>query len=129
VSPELVAAIGGLITAAGAVITGILATRSKVKLDDIATLHARIDELEADLAAEREARDRDAEQYRARHAAVIADHERELAELKERLHERDRTINHLDRVVLALRTYVARARKALLDSGITPPADIDGMND
>ncbi|QFG13459.1 membrane protein [Gordonia phage Powerball] len=128
-SPELIAAIGGVITAFGAVITGVLATRSRVKLDDIATLHARIDELDADLAAEREARDRDADQHRARHAAVIADYERELADLKERLRQRDRTINHLDRVVLALRTYVARARKALLDSGITPPADIDGMND
>lgn len=128
-SPEFIAAIGGLITATGAVVTGVLATRSKVKLDDIATLHARIDEREADLAAEREARDRDAEQHCARHAAVIADYERELACLRERLRQRDRTINHLDRVVLALRTYVARARKALLDAGITPPADIDGMND
>ena len=37
-SPELVAALAGLITATGAVITGIFATRSKVKLDDIAKL-------------------------------------------------------------------------------------------
>ncbi|QFG08086.1 hypothetical protein SEA_PCORAL7_25 [Gordonia phage PCoral7] len=129
ISPDLLAALGGLTTAAGAVVTGVLATRSKVKLDDLAKLHARIQELEEDLAEEREARDRDADQHRARHAAVIADYEQELADLKERLRQRDRTITHLDRVVLALRTYVARLRHRLADNEIDLPDEPEGMND
>lgn len=128
-SPELIASFGGLLAAIGALVTGVLATRSKVKLDDIAKLHARIEELEADLAKEREARDRDNDQARARHSQIIADYEAELAELKERLRQRDRTIGRLDHVVLALRTYVARARRKLVDNEIDPPAEVEGMND
>ncbi|WP_288337828.1 hypothetical protein [Gordonia hongkongensis] len=128
-SPELIASFGGLLAAIGALVTGVLATRSKVKLDDIAKLHARIEELEADLSKEKEARDRDADQYRAKHSRIIADYEAELAELKERLRQRDRTIGRLDHVVLALRTYVARARRKLVDHEIDPPAEVEGMND
>lgn len=128
-SPELIASFGGLLAAIGALVTGVLATRSKVKLDDIAKLHARIEELEADLSREKEARDRDADQYRATHSRIIADYEAELAELKERLRQRDRTIGRLDHVVLALRTYVARARRKLVDNEIDPPAEVEGMND
>ena len=128
-SPELIASFGGLLAAIGALVTGVLATRSKVKLDDIAKLHARIEELEADLSREKEARDRDADQYRAKHSRIIADYEAELAELKERLRQRDRTIGRLDHVVLALRTYVARARRKLVDHEIDPPAEVEGMND
>lgn len=128
-SPELIASFGGLLAAIGALVTGVLATRSKVKLDDIAKLHARIEELEADLAKEKETRDRDADQYRAKHSRIIADYEAELAELKERLRQRDRTIGRLDHVVLALRTYVARARRKLVDNEIDPPAEVEGMND
>jgi len=129
VSPELIASFGGLLAAIGALVTGVLTTRSKVKLDDIAKLHARIEELEADLSREKEARDRDADQYRAKHSRIIADYEAELAELKERLRQRDRTIGRLDHVVLALRTYVARARRKLVDHEIDPPAEVEGMND
>lgn len=128
-SPELIASFGGLLAAIGALVTGVLATRSKVKLDDIAKLHARIEELEADLVKEREARDRDNDQARAKHSQTIADYEAELAELKERLRQRDRTIGRLDHVVLALRTYVARARRKLVDNEIDPPAEVEGMND
>lgn len=128
-SPELIASFGGLLAAIGALVTGVLATRSKVKLDDIAKLHARIEELEADLSREKEARDRDADQYRAKHSQTIADYEAELAELKARLRQRDRTIGRLDHVVLALRTYVARARRKLVDNEIDPPAEVEGMND
>lgn len=128
-SPELIASFGGLLAAIGALVTGVLTTRSKVKLDDIAKLHARIEELEADLSREKEARDRDADQYRAKHSRIIADYEAELAELKERLRQRDRTIGRLDHVVLALRTYVARARRKLVDHEIDPPAEVEGMND
>ncbi|AXH50491.1 hypothetical protein SEA_RUTHY_28 [Gordonia phage Ruthy] len=128
-SPELIASFGGLLAAIGALVTGVLTTRSKVKLDDIAKLHARIEELEADLVKEREARDRDADQARAKHSRVIADYEAELAELKERLRQRDQTISHLDRVVLALRTYVARARRRLIDNEVDVPEEVEGMND
>ncbi|WP_207842616.1 hypothetical protein [Williamsia soli] len=128
-SPELIASFGGLLAAIGALITGVLATRSKVKLDDIAKLHAKIDDLEADLAEEKKARDRDADQYRAKHSQTIADYEAELAELKERLRQRDQTIGHLDRVILALRTYVARARRKLIDREIELPDEVEGMND
>ncbi|QIN93616.1 hypothetical protein SEA_DUMPSTERDUDE_28 [Gordonia phage DumpsterDude] len=128
-SPELIASFGGLLAAIGALVTGVLTTRSKVKLDDIAKLHARIEELEADLVKEREARDRDADQARAKHSRIIADYEAELAELKERLRQRDQTISHLDRVVLALRTYVARARRRLIDNEVDVPEEVEGMND
>lgn len=128
-SPELIASFGGLAAAIGALITGILATRSKVKLDDIAKLHAKIEGLETDLDQEKKARDRDADTARARHSQTIADYEAELAELKERLRQRDQTIGHLDRVVLALRTYVARARRKLVDREIDLPEEVEGMND
>ncbi len=128
-SPELIAALAGLVTAMGAVITGVLATRSRVKLDDIATLHKKIADLEEDLDQERAARDRDAASCRAKHDRLIADHEEQLAGLRARLRERDRTINHLDRVILALRTYVARARKALVGAGVEVPDPVEGMDD
>jgi predicted nucleic acid-binding Zn-ribbon protein len=129
VSPELIASFGGLLAAIGALITGVLATRSKVKLDDIAKLHAKIDELETDLTEEKKDRDRDADTARAKHSQTIADYEAELAKLKERLRQRDQTIGHLDRVILALRTYVARARRKLVDHELELPAPVDGMDD
>lgn len=128
-SPELVASLGGLVVALGTLITGILATRSKVKLDDIAKLHARIEELEKDLANEKAARDRDADEARARHSRTIADYETELADLKERLRERDMQITALDRMVLKLRTYVARLRRKLVDNEIELPDEPEGMDD
>ena len=128
-SPDLIAAMGGLLTATGAVITGILATRSRVKLDDIAKLHSKIAELEEDLEEEKAARESDGAAHRARHATVIADYEEQLAVLNERLRQRNQAINHLDRVVLALRTYVARARRALVAADVEVPAEGEGMND
>lgn len=128
-SPELIASFGGLLAAIGALVTGVLATRSKVKLDDLAKLHARIAELEEDVADEKAARDRDADQSRARHSQTIADYEAELADLKERLRQRDKTINHLDELVLALRTYVARLRHRLVDNEIELPAKPEGVDD
>lgn len=128
-SPELIAALAGLVTATGAVITGIFATRSKVKLDDMAKLHATIDELEADLAEEKAAREADDSMHRARHNRIIADYEERLDVLNERLRQRDQTINHLDRVVLALRTYVARARRALVAADVEVPEQVEGMDE
>lgn len=128
-SPELIAALAGLVTASGAVITGIFATRSKVKLDDMARLHATIDELEANLAEEKAAREADNSMHRARHNRIIADYEERLDVLNERLRQRDQTINHLDRVVLALRTYVARARRALVAADVEVPEQVEGMDE
>lgn len=128
-SPELIAALAGLVTATGAVITGIFATRSKVKLDDMAKLHATIDELEADLAEEKAAREADDSMHRARHNRIIVDYEERLDVLNERLRQRDQTINHLDRVVLALRTYVARARRALVAAHVEVPEKVEGMDE
>ena len=128
-NPELIAALGGLTTATGAVITGIFATRSKVKLDDIARLHKRIGELEQDLVDERAARESDGAANRTKHTAMIADYEAQIAALGDRLRQRDQTINHLDRVVLALRTYVARARRTLVGAGVEPPESVEGMDE
>lgn len=128
-SPELIASFGGLLAAIGALVTGVLATRSKVKLDDIAKLHKRIEELEADLAEEKAAREADDSMHRARHNRIIADYEERLDVLNERLRQRDQTINHLDRVVLALRTYVARARRALVSAGLEVPEKVEGMDE
>lgn len=128
-SPELIASFGGLLAAIGALVTGVLATRSKVKLDDIAKLHAKIEELEADLGEEKRNRDLDADQYRAKHSQTIADYEAELTELRDRLRQRDQTIGRLDRVVQALRTYIARARRQMIDREIALPDEVEGMND
>lgn len=126
-SPELIAAFATLLTASGTIIVGVLATRSKVKLDDIARLHEQIDELKADLAAEKTARDEDAAKNEERHNRTIAVYEQRLAAAEERLASRDRTINRLDLLVLALRTYVARLRRALVDNEVEVPTEPDGM--
>ena len=128
-NPELIASFGGLLAAIGALVTGVLATRSKVKLDDIARLHAKIDELEADLADEKAAREADDSMHRARHNRIIADYEERLDVLNDRLRQRDQTINHLDQVVLALRTYVARARRALVAAHVEVPEKVEGMDE
>ncbi|WP_037183848.1 hypothetical protein [Rhodococcoides fascians] len=119
--PNLLAAIGGVITATGVVATGFLSTRSKVKLDDIASLQTKLDNARTELDAERKARTEDRVEMQTRHDGEIASLERRVAMLTAQIEERDRAINHLDRIVLALRTYVARLLRVFADRDELPP--------
>jgi predicted RNase H-like nuclease (RuvC/YqgF family) len=120
-NPDLIAAIGGVITASGLVLTGILGTRSKVKLDDIDRLNVELDEARDDLAKEREERVIDRASQKARHDAEIAHMEGRVETLTRQLDERDRTINKLDRLVLVMRTHVAKLSRKIVDLGDEPP--------
>lgn len=119
--PNLLAAIGGVIIATGTVATGFLSTRTKVKLDDIASLQQKLNTANEKLDAERHARDEDRADLQARHDGEIASLERRVAMLTAQIEERDRAINHLDRIVLALRTYVARLLRVFADRDEVPP--------
>lgn len=127
--PNLIASIGGLVTATGIVVTGFLSTRSKVKLDDIASLQAKLNSARDALDEERKARVEDRADMQARHDGEIASLERRVAMLTAQIEERDRAINHLDRVVLALRTYVARLLRVFAERDETPPARPEGLDE
>lgn len=119
--PNLLAAIGGVITATGVVATGFLSTRSKVKLDDIASLQAKLDDARTDLEEERKARSEERADKQARHDGEIASLERRVAMLTAQIEERDKTISHLDRVVFACRSYIARLLRVFADRDEVPP--------
>ncbi|NCL74274.1 hypothetical protein [Rhodococcus sp. YH1] len=139
VDPSLIAGIAGLITAIGGTVTAIIGTRSKVKLDDIAQLQHKLDEAEEDLETERAERAAELARARAEHNAHIdelqARHDRELSRqqgridaLLEQLTERDRQLNKLDRLVIAMRAYIGRLSRAVLDyGGVVPerPSELD----
>ncbi|WP_290723816.1 hypothetical protein [Gordonia sp. UBA6683] len=127
--PTWLAAVGGVITAISALIVGIMSTRSKVRLDDIATLKARIDELKESLGAEQDARRRDNAEMQADHDRQIAVYEARIDELVRQVAERDRAITKLDRLVMHLRTYIARLRRALIDHEVEIPDEPEGMNE
>jgi chromosome segregation ATPase len=119
--PNLLAAIGGVITASGVVATGFLSTRSKVKLDDIASLQTKLDTANEKLDTERKARSEDRADMQTRHDGEIASLERRVAMLTAQIEERDKAINRLDRVVLALRTYISRLLRVFADRDEEPP--------
>ncbi|WP_454174986.1 hypothetical protein [Gordonia sputi] len=127
--PTWLAALGGVITAITALVVGIMSTRSKVRLDDIATLKARIDELKESLAVEQDARRRDNAEMQADHDRQIAVYEARIDELVRQVAERDRAITKLDRLVMHLRTYIARLRRALIDHEVEIPDEPEGMNE
>ena len=122
------AALGGVITAVGTIIIGVLATRSKVKLDDLATVTRQRDTAIAERNDERRLRAEDSKEAEDRHDAEIARKDRRIAELNAQIEERDRHINRLDRLVLAFRLWAGRLAHKLVDSGIElpdRPADLD----
>lgn len=132
VDPSLIAALSSLITAVGGTVGGILVTRSKVRLDDVAIVQRELDEAKADLEREKQARAADLDrarnqhkteldELRARHDADIKWHEGRVATLQEQLDARDRQITRLDRWVLAGRAYIARLTRSVIDLGGTPP--------
>ncbi|WP_270483417.1 hypothetical protein [Gordonia jacobaea] len=127
--PTWLAALGGVITAITALVVGIMSTRSKVRLDDIATLKARIDELKESLAVEQDARRRDNAEMQADHDRQIAVYEARIDELVRQVAERDRAVTKLDRLVMHLRTYIARLRRALIDHEVEIPDEPEGMNE
>lgn len=127
--PTWLAALGGVITAITAFVVGIMSTRSKVRLDDIATLKGRIDELKESLAAEQDARRRDNAEMQADHDRQIAVYEARIDELVRQVAARDGAITKLDRLVMHLRTYIARLRRALIDHEVEIPDEPEGMNE
>lgn len=127
--PTWLAALGGVITAITALVVGIMSTRSKVRLDDIATLKGRIDELKESLAAEQDARRRDNAEMQADHDRQIAVYEARIDELVRQVAARDGAITKLDRLVMALRTYVAQLRRNLIANEVEIPDEPEGMNE
>ena len=127
--PTWLAALGGVITAITALVVGIMSTRSKVRLDEIATLKGRIDELKESLAAEQDARRRDNAEMQADHDRQIAVYEARIDELVRQVAERDRAITKLDRLVMHLRTYVAQLRRNLIANEVEIPDEPEGMNE
>ncbi|KXF56131.1 hypothetical protein AXA44_02535 [Rhodococcus sp. SC4] len=106
-----------LIVALSGFVATIIAARTKSKLDAVGELQQELKRAKQELA--------DAEE---RHDQAIARYRRKVAELEERLDERDRAINKLDHLVLALRAYVARLSRKIVDSGeeVPPrPVEID----
>ena len=125
--PTWLAALGGVITAVTALVVGIMSTRSKVKLDDLATLTNRIEELNGRLEGERDARRRDNEEMQADHDRQIAVYEARIDELVRQVAARDQSITKLDRLVLTMRTYIGRLRRTLIDHELDIPDEPEGM--
>jgi peptidoglycan hydrolase CwlO-like protein len=114
---ENIGVLTALILAIAGAIATIIGALSKAKLDDKA-------ELEKDLTKAKDA----LAEAEAQHARDIARYEARVAELEDRLDARDRTINKLDRLVLALRGYIARLSRHIVDRGDEVPqrpAEID----
>ncbi|WP_009473883.1 hypothetical protein [Rhodococcus sp. JVH1] len=111
----------GVLTAFLVALSGFIATivaaRSKSKLDAVGELQQELKKAKQDLS--------DAED---RHDREIARYEQRVTDLEARLAERDRAISKLDRLVLALRAYVARLSRHIIDRGdeVPPrPVEID----
>lgn len=126
------AAIGGIITGIGTIVIGLLATRSKVKLDDLATVQEKLNTATEDLGKEQAARRRDRVEMESQHrldkAQIEAEHEdrerallRRIASLQAQVEEASRTITRLDKIVFAARTYIARLLRVFADRDETPP--------
>lgn len=115
------AALSGVITAIGTIIVGVLATRSKGKLDELGTAIKQRDEARADLEEEIGARSRERTEMQERHDAEIARKDSEIDRLNAKIDERSRRINKLDRMLAALYGYVARLVRMVIDLGGTPP--------
>lgn len=134
-----IAAYGGIITGVGTIIIGFLATRSKVKLDDLATVQGKLVTANEDLDKEQAARRKDRvemeSQHRSDKAQIEAEHEERerqllgrIASLQEQVDAASRTITKLDKIVFAARTYIARLLRVFAERDETPPvrpADLD----
>lgn len=114
---ENVGVFTALIVALSGFVATIIAARSKSKLDAVAELQQQLKDAKKDL---REAVER--------HGEETSRLERKVADLEDRLADRDRTISKLDRLVLALRGYVAKLSRNIVDRGdeVPPrPVEID----
>ncbi|OZE11899.1 hypothetical protein CH296_27900 [Rhodococcus sp. 14-2496-1d] len=127
-----ISAFGGIITAVGTIIVGFLATRSNKKMDELASVQAKLDATDEELELEQAARRRDRAEMEAQHridrAQIEAEHEererqllRRISTLQSQLDEATRTITKLDRIVFAARTYIARLRRVFAERDEVPP--------
>ncbi|NIL86504.1 hypothetical protein RhoFasGS6_03908 [Rhodococcus fascians] len=128
IDANVIASFGGLLGASGTVVTGILVTRSKVKLDDLATVQGKLREAEDKLEAERAARATDSQENTARHDREIGVLRAKVESLLQDIEERDRRLDKLDRIVLSARSYIAKLSRLIVDRGddVPPrPAELD----
>lgn len=116
-----IAALGGVVTGTGAIVVGFFATRSNVKMDDLATVTKQRDDEITARAAEVKARAKDRVEMQALHDEEIARKDRRIRELSIEMDERDRAITKADRLIYHLRAYVARLLRVFAERDETPP--------
>lgn len=124
-----IAALGGVITGTGTIIVGFLATRSNVKLDDLATVTKQRDDEIAARAEEVKARAKDRVDMQALHDAEIARKDRRIRELSSVIDEKDSELTQRDRIEFLLRTYVSRLLRVFADRDETPPPRPEGLDE
>lgn len=116
-----IAALSGLVTAIGAIVVGFFATRTKVKLDDLAVVTNQRDKAIAEREDEKTARAKDSIETQARHDVELARKDRQIAELNRQIEERDKRINKVDRAFLAVHDWAVRLAHRLTDNGLDVP--------
>ena len=116
-----IAALGGVVTGTGAIIVGFFATRSNVKMDDLATVTKQRDDEIAARAEEVKARAKDRIEMQSLHDEEIARKDRRIRELTDEVDEQRKAISTLDRIIFHLRTYISRLLRVFADRDETPP--------
>ncbi|KIQ15343.1 hypothetical protein [Rhodococcus sp. MEB064] len=135
-----IVAIGGVITGLGTIYVGYIATRSKVKVDDVVTVQAKLDRTNEALEAEQAARRKDRVDMEADHrldrAQADAEHEdrersmqRRIDMLSAQLDEALKALNKLDRILFHARTYIARLLRVFAERDETPPPRPEGLDE
>lgn len=116
-----IAALGGVVTGTGAIIVGFFATRSNVKMDDLATVTKQRDDEIAARAEEVKARAKDRIEMQSLHDEEIARKDRRIRELTDEVDEQRKAISTLDRIIFHLRTYISRLLRVFADRDEAPP--------
>lgn len=116
-----IAALGGVVTGTGAIVVGFFATRSNVKMDDLATVTEQRDKEIAARAEEVKARAKDRIEMQSLHDEEIARKDRRIRELTEEVDAQRKAISTLDRLIFHLRTYISRLLRVFADRDETPP--------
>ncbi|MGN7133371.1 hypothetical protein ACTHQY_08870 [Rhodococcoides corynebacterioides] len=117
-----------LIVAVAGGIATVLGAKSKTKLDALAQTMKERDEAREERDQAKADAVADRAELRARHDEEVARLNRRVAMLEEQVDIRDAELNAADRLVLALRKYVAKLVAALVGGGVgvpERPAEID----
>ncbi|WP_322544409.1 hypothetical protein U2G91_15545 [Rhodococcoides fascians] len=116
-----IAALGGVVTGTGAIIVGFFATRSSVKMDDLATVTKQRDEEIAARAQEAKARAKDRVELQTAHDEEIARKDRRIRELTIQVDEQYEALALREKVEFALRAYITRLLRVFAERDETPP--------